>query len=66
MGGLRTAVLLVSVLFSSAVWGAVPDKYSDAVAALKSGDAAAAMQQLTELVEAGSRDPRVYYFRGIA
>lgn len=66
MGGLRTAVLLVSVLFSSAVRGAVPDKYSDAVAALKSGDAAAAMQQLTELVEAGSRDPRVYYFRGIA
>lgn len=66
MGGLRTAVLLVSVLFSSAVWAAVPDKYSDAVAALKSGDAAAAMQQLTELVEAGTRDPRVYYFRGIA
>jgi len=66
MGGLRTAVLLVSVLFSSAVRGAVPDKYSDAVAALKSGDAAAAMQQLSELAEAGSRDPRVYYFRGIA
>jgi len=66
MGGLRTAVLLVSMLFSSGVRAAVPDKYSDAVAALKGGDATGAMQQLTELVEAGSRDPRVYYFRGIA
>ena len=67
MGGLRTAALLFfSGLFSSAVWASVPDKYSDAVAALKAGDGQTALQQLTELVDAGTRDPRVYYFRGIA
>ena len=67
MGGLRTAALwLFFGLFSSVVSAAVPDKFSDAVAALKAGDAQAALQQLTELSEAGSRDPRVYYFRGIA
>ncbi len=67
LGVLRqTAVLLVSVLISSSVLAAVPDKYSDAVAALKAGDAQTALQQLSELVDAGSKDPRVYYFRGIA
>jgi len=40
--------------------------YADAIHAYFSGDYQRAYDSLSQVVEAGSRDPRVWYFRGLA
>ncbi len=62
IGGL--ALLSASTL--SAQNAALGQKYGSGVHAYFAGDYAQAYEQLTAAVNAGSRDPRVFYFRGLA
>jgi hypothetical protein len=68
----RSIALLVAVLIS--VWAAplpaqdfaLGQKYGRGVHAYFAGDYVNAYEQLTASITAGSKDPRAYYFRGLA
>lgn len=57
------SMLLAISVTCSAVMG--EDKYSAALETWRNGDPAGAWSALSELVDARSRDPRVYFYRGI-
>ena len=67
----RSFVVLVATLASlisvaaSAQDAILGQKYGDGVHAYFAGDYTKAHEQLTSAVNAGSKDPRVFYFRGL-
>ena len=63
LAGALVAFSAVSAHAQEAVLGQL---YGNGVHAYFAGDFAKAYDQLTAAVTAGSRDPRVYYFRGLA
>lgn len=69
MKRLSRAVLFAALLTPSWSWSAEPasrDNYSVAVSAYFGKDYSLAEKLLTQLIESGSDDPRVYYFRGLS
>jgi tetratricopeptide (TPR) repeat protein len=66
-GVLRFKTLLLAIALIATAGSVVrgQDKFSSALEAYRSGDAAGALQTLTELIEARTQDPRVYFYRGI-
>jgi len=69
---LRNIVLLAGALASSCAGSlfaqdaVLQQKYGRGVHAYFAGDAVAAYEQLTSAIQGGSKDPRAYYFRGLA
>ncbi|HEX3872058.1 MAG TPA: hypothetical protein VHV77_16550 [Pirellulales bacterium] len=69
--GARFFALAIGLLMTSgtplaAQQGALEDIYGKGVHAYFRGDVMRTFQDMTAAINAGSRDPRVYYFRGLA
>ena len=65
-GPLACGCMFVALVSVSAQNAALDEYYGDGVHAYFAGDNVRAFQNLTSAALAGSKDPRVYYFRGLA
>jgi tetratricopeptide (TPR) repeat protein len=69
-GTLLLSTLVISPFAASAAMGADPaplaTAYGNGVHAFNGGDYQRSLEDLGSVIEAGTRDPRAYYFRGLA
>ncbi len=62
---LQIAVTSVSTLAASGIEPVTANQMSAALEAWRTGDLDGAQQKLTQMIDAGTRDARVYYYRGL-
>ncbi len=63
---LSAAIALFCVNQSASAQGVMDEVYGRGVHAYFAGDDVRATEWLNSVIEAGSQDPRVYYYRGLS